>query len=191
VTRAHVWLAQDSPDPDVLVIGVPWSEGSRCDLAPLAVRDRLHRFSTSAEEWGVDLSQVRVRDAGNWAVSELDEAAMVERVSHLATDLPDGPLRVFVGGDTAISVVGGAGDHVSVDLARLDRVFAPGAPGARPGGLLLEPLAKTVREAAANPFVVSFDFTGVDPELDRDGLTLDAMAYLMLSAVAGYADRER
>jgi arginase family enzyme len=37
--------------------------------------------------------------------------------------------------------------------------------------------------------VVSIDFVEVDADADRDGLTLDAMAHLVLSAVAGYAER--
>ena len=190
MTRADVWLAQDSSDPDVLVVGVPWSEDSRCDLAPLALRERLHRFSTSEEEWGVDFSGLRVRDEGNWAVSELDEQAMVEQVRRLANGLPDVSLRLFLGGSSAISAVGSSENHMSVDLAVLDRVFAPGAPEAKPGGLLLGPLADRVRDQARDPAVASFDFTGVDPHLDRDWLTVDAMAYLMLSAVAGYSERK-
>jgi len=37
--------------------------------------------------------------------------------------------------------------------------------------------------------VLSIDFVEVDAEADRDGLTLDAMAHLTLSAVAGFAER--
>jgi hypothetical protein len=33
------------------------------------------------------------------------------------------------------------------------------------------------------------DFVEVDAEADRDGLTLDLMAHLMLSAAAAYAER--
>ena len=68
--------------------------------------------------------------------------------------------------------------------------IAPGCPGARPGGLSVRDLAEGVRRCARNPKVVSIDLVEVDPEADRDGLTLDAMAHLMLSAVAGYAERE-
>ena len=50
-------------------------------------------------------------------------------------------------------------------------------------------LAEGVRRCARNPKVVSIDLVEVDPEADRDGLTLDAMAHLALSAVAGYAER--
>lgn len=218
MTRADVWLAQDSPDPEILVVGVPWAVDSRADLAPGALRERLHRFSTSAEEWGVDLSSLRVRDEGNWAVSEMGEPEMAVMVQDLAGALPAGPLRLYLGGDSAITSVAGntedanvirfarnadplatvdeqlfagaGANHVSVDLAVLDRVYAPGARGARPGGLHISPLADAVRRSARHPSMVSFDFVGVDPELDSDGLTLDAMAHLLLSAVAGKRERD-
>lgn len=190
MSRADAWLAMDSPDPEILVVGVPWVADSRANLAPGAVRKRLHRFSTSADEWGVDLAEIRVRDEGNWAVSELDEPAMAAMVRSLAGNLPTGPLRLYLGGDAAInSALGDDTSHVSVDLAVLDRVYAPGAPEARPGGLHISPLADEVRKSASQPSINSFAFVGVDPGLDRDGLTLDAMAYLLLSAVAGYKER--
>jgi arginase family enzyme len=37
--------------------------------------------------------------------------------------------------------------------------------------------------------VTAIDFVEVDAETDRDGVTLDAMAHLVLAAVAGYAER--
>jgi arginase family enzyme len=37
--------------------------------------------------------------------------------------------------------------------------------------------------------VASIDFVEVDPEADHDDLTLDVMAHLVLSAVAGYTER--
>ena len=79
--------------------------------------------------------------------------------------------------------------HVDVDIDVLDRAFAPGCPGARPGGMSLRDLAEGVRRCARNPKVISIDFVEVDAEADRDGLTLDTMAHLVLSAVAGYTER--
>jgi arginase family enzyme len=79
--------------------------------------------------------------------------------------------------------------HVDVDVDVLDRVFAPACPGARPGGLGLRELAEGVRRCARHPKVESIDFVEVDAEADRDGITLDALAHLVLSAVAGYAER--
>jgi arginase family enzyme len=257
--RADVWLAQEHPDPDILVVGVPTSRASlspsRADLAPLEVRDRFSRFSTFHGEWGIDFGELAVRDEGNWPVSETDMHEMPKVVEDLAATLNRGPLTLYLGGDNAITrplarslsedrskvglitfdahhdvrtldlgptngtpvrglieedglpdvgqrgiasvvedaltVVGVMTDvvHVDVDIDVLDRASAPACPGARPGGLSVRDLAEGVRVCARNPKVVAIDFVEVDPEVDRDGLTLDAMAHLVLSAVAGYAER--
>jgi formimidoylglutamase len=290
--RADVWLAQDHPDPDVLVVGVPSSKASlspsRADLSPLAVRDRLSRFSTFHGEWGVDFGAVAVRDEGNWAVSELDMHQMPEVVEQLAGSVTKTDLTLYLGGDNAItrplvraisseiarvglitfdahhdvrtlalgptngtpirglidedglhganvvqigihsfansadyrsycddqgisvitvaeaesrgmaSVVDSALSdlagqcdmiYIDVDIDVLDRSLAPACPGARPGGLGVRDLAEGVRRCARHPKVMAIDLVEVDAEADRDGLTLDAMAHLMLSAVAGYAER--
>jgi len=290
--RADVWLNQEHPDPQVLVVGVPSSKAtlspSRADMSPMAMRDRLARFSTFHGEWGVDFGQVAVSDYGNWPVSELDRDLMPALVSELARYLPTVPLTLYLGGDNSITrplvgamapdlsrigvltfdahhdvrtlelgrtngnpirglidedglpgsnviqigihsfansaeyraycdevgigvvtvadieasgisdVVGAAlttlGDrcdfiYVDVDIDVLDRVFAPACPGARPGGMTLRDLAEGVRGCAQHPKVGAMDFVEVDSEADQDGLTLDAMAHLMLSAVAGFAER--
>jgi formimidoylglutamase len=105
--RADVWLAQEHPDPAVLVVGVPTSRASlspsRADLAPLEVRDRFSRFSTFHGEWAIDFGQVAVRDEGNWPVSELEMDQMPRVVEELARSLPRGPLTIYLGGDNAIT----------------------------------------------------------------------------------------
>jgi formimidoylglutamase len=79
--------------------------------------------------------------------------------------------------------------YVDVDVDVLDRALAPGCPGARPGGLTVRDLAEGVRRCARHHKVQAIDFVEVDPEADRDGLTLDAMAHLVLSSVAGFRER--
>jgi formiminoglutamase len=290
--RADVWLAQDHLDPDVLVVGVPSSKASlspsRADLTPLAFRDRLGRFSTFHGEWGIDFGDVRVRDEGNWPVSELDMYEMPPVVEEMVGALPRVPLTLYLGGDNAITrplvralspdlsrvglitfdahhdvrtlalgptngtpvrglieedglpatSVAQIGIHsfansaeyrgycdelgisvltvadveqrgigvvvddalawlsgrcdliyVDVDLDVLDRSLAPGCPGARPGGMGIRDLAEGVRRCTRDPKVTTIDLVEVDAEADRDGLTLDAMAHVILSAVAGYAER--
>jgi formimidoylglutamase len=289
--RADTWLASESPDPALLVVGVPTSKASltpsRADLAPLLVRERLHRFSTYHGETGADLSTVTVRDLGNWPVSGLDMHAMPEMLRQLASDLPSVGLCLYLGGDNAITrpLVRAMGDdlstigvvtfdahhdvrsldngptngtpirglieedglpgrnvaqvgihsfansaryrsfcdengvgiftvsdverrgmeavvydvfrrlehceriYVDVDIDVLDRAFAPGCPGARPGGLTPRQLAEGIWLCASRPKVEAFDFVEVDPELDREAETLDVMAHLMLTAVAGFSRR--
>lgn len=290
--RADVWLAQEHPDPDVIVVGVPSSKASlspsRADLTPLAVRDRLARFSTFHGEWGIDFGGITVSDEGNWAVSELDMHQMPDTVEQLSRSLPEVPLTIYLGGDNAITrplvravaaerarvglitfdahhdvrtlalgptngspirglidedglsganvaqigihsfansaeyraycdekgvtvlTVGdieqrGIGSvvedaltvltakcdaiYVDVDIDVLDKALAPGCPGSRPGGMRVRDLAEGVRRCARHDKVIAMDFVEVDAEADRDGLTLDAMAHLVLASVAGFSER--
>jgi formimidoylglutamase len=290
--RADVWLAQEHPDPDLIVVGVPSSKASlspsRADLTPLAVRDRLARFSTFHGEWGIDFGGITVSDEGNWAVSELDMHDMPNAVEQLSRSLPEVPLTLYLGGDNAITrplvravvaergrvglitfdahhdvrtlalgptngspirglidedglsganvaqigihsfansaeyraycndqgitvlTVGdveqrGIGSvvedaltvltakcdaiYVDVDIDVLDQSLAPGCPGSRPGGMRVRDLAEGVRRCARHDKVIAIDFVEVDAEADRDGLTLDAMAHLVLASVAGFSER--
>lgn len=79
--------------------------------------------------------------------------------------------------------------YVDVDVDVLDAAYAPGCPGARPGGLSVRELALGVRTAAAHPLVNAIDFVEVDAEADFHGLTLDAMAHVVLAAAAGFTER--
>jgi formimidoylglutamase len=290
--KASIWLAGEAADPDVLVVGVPSSRASigssRADLAPLEVRHRLDRFSTFHGELGVEFGSVAIRDMGNWAVSEMGMAAMIPEVTRLARALPAARMKLFIGGDNAITrplVAAQAEDlskvglitfdahhdvrslrdgptngtpirglieehglpgrhvvqigihsfansahyrnycdeagitvvtvsqveaigieaavdvalnqlsvfcekiYVDVDVDVLDRVFAPACPGARPGGLTVRQLSKGVARCAAHPAVTAMDFVEVDPTADVNHQTLDVLAHLLLTAVAGYATR--
>ncbi len=118
--RANVWLASDSDQPELLVVGVPSSKASlspsRADLTPGAVRDRFARFSTFHGETGVNFSDLRVRDLGNWPVSELDMHAMPAMVEQFASGLPSAELVLYLGGDNAITrpLVRAMGEGVGV-----------------------------------------------------------------------------
>lgn len=79
--------------------------------------------------------------------------------------------------------------YVDVDVDVLDRAFAPACPGARPGGLTVRQLSQGVARCAAHPAVRAMDFVEVDPSIDVDHQTLDVLAHLLLTAVAGYASR--
>lgn len=102
-----MWLASESRDPKIRLVGVPSSKASlspsRADLTPGAVRERFGRFSTFDGETGTDFGSVAVYDEGNWAVSELDMHVMPTAVESLARSLPDTALTLFVGGDNAIT----------------------------------------------------------------------------------------
>ena len=105
--RASEWLSADHPDPQLLVVGVPSSKASlspsRADLAPLAVRDRLPRFSTFHGESGVDFAEIPVRDMGNWPVAHLEPVPLIEALLEAAGALPPAGLKLYLGGDNAIT----------------------------------------------------------------------------------------
>lgn len=80
--------------------------------------------------------------------------------------------------------------HVDVDMDVLDSVFAPGCPGARPGGMSPRQLAAACRAAGLHPAVRSVDFVEVDPSRDRDGITIMNTASALLSFGSGLAARK-
>ncbi|HSM02132.1 MAG TPA: arginase family protein [Acidimicrobiia bacterium] len=288
--RADAWLASAAGDPGLLVVGVPSSSASllpsQAWRAPQAVRAALSRFSTFDGETEADLASVRVSDLGDWPVDGLDMDVMLEEVERLARDLPQGPVRAYLGGDNAITrpLVRAMGDlsetgvltldahhdvrltdegptngspirgliedglpdgrvvqvgihsfansgkyrdycekhgievvpmatvdevgvgwvvttalddlarrceriHVDVDLDVLDAAFAPACSGSRPGGMTPRQLAAACRAAGGHPAVRSVDFVEVDPERDRDGVTVMNMANAFLAFVSGLSGR--
>lgn len=82
-------------------------------------------------------------------------------------------------------------DHVYVDLDIdvLDRASAPGAPGARPGGLAARDLLEVAFAAGAHPAVRCIDIVEVDAAADVASITVDAAALCLLNAAAGFAAR--
>jgi formiminoglutamase len=80
---------------------------------------------------------------------------------------------------------------VDVDLDVLDVAFAPGCPGARPGGMTPRQLAAACRAAGAHPAVAAVDLVEVDPTRDAGGTTLLNMASAFLSFCSGLAERGR
>lgn len=147
--RADSWLASASPDPDLVVVGVPSSSASLTPSsawrAPAAVRTVLSRFSTFDSETGADLSTVLVEDLGDWPVDGLDMAVMPGEVARLAQELPAGPVRAFLGGDNAITrpLARSLGDLAELGVLTLDahhdvRVTGAGANSGSPIRGLIE-----------------------------------------------------
>ena len=105
--RADAWLASDSVDPDLLVVGVPSSSASLTPSeawrSPRAIRAALDRFSVFDGERGNDLRSVAVSDRGDWRVDGLDMHTMPMEVEGLAATLTASPVKAFVGGDNAIT----------------------------------------------------------------------------------------
>ncbi len=100
--HADVWLARGGEQPQVAVVGLPWSQHSGIALAPLALRDRLSRFSTFHSERQSDVAEVRAFDMGNWPVLGLDLADLQGYLSSRIDQLRSPGLTFFLGGDDAI-----------------------------------------------------------------------------------------
>jgi arginase family enzyme len=105
--RAGSWLASESPEPDLVVVGVPNSRSSlvssNAALAPLEMRERLDRFSTFHGETGADLSAVKVRDSGNWPLSGIEPVPLVGEIERWVKDQPQAGMHIYLGGDNAIT----------------------------------------------------------------------------------------
>lgn len=80
--------------------------------------------------------------------------------------------------------------YVDFDIDVLDRAFAPGCPGARPGGLTPRQLGDLAYHMGVHSLVRAADFVEVDPARDRDNLTLHAMAHTFLSFLTGITQRK-
>lgn len=101
--RADLWLARESQDPEITIIGLPWADTAPGRArAPLAVRDRLGRFSTYHSERDTDFSELAAADAGNWPVTGLDPGELAEYLEKRVPNL-EGGLRLFLGGDDGVS----------------------------------------------------------------------------------------
>jgi arginase family enzyme len=79
--------------------------------------------------------------------------------------------------------------YVDLDVDVVDRVFVPGCPGARPGGLLPAELLEAAVEAGRHPAVRAVDIVEVDATADPTGVTVDLAAMCLLSVAAGLAAR--
>lgn len=80
--------------------------------------------------------------------------------------------------------------YVDIDIDVLDRAYAPGCPGARPGGMTPRQLATAARLAGAHPAVVAADFVEVDVTRDVAETTVMAMATTFLAFALGVASRK-
>lgn len=105
--RASEWLAERAPSPDLVVAGVPSSIASislsEARRAPAAFRAILSKFSVFEGEREVDLRKLPVRDDGDLTIGDGDMESSQAEIRRFAEGLEPGPVRVFVGGDNAIT----------------------------------------------------------------------------------------
>lgn len=75
--------------------------------------------------------------------------------------------------------------YVDLDLDVMDRSFALGAPGSRPGGLTPRDVVAAARSFGAHPLVRAIDFVELDPKRDSLGTTTMTAAMALLAFAAG------
>jgi formiminoglutamase len=100
-------LTQDRTAP-IALIGAPLGLGSitpgRCDLAPETVRAAMKRMSVYDVETEVDLSEMRVFDAGDMPIAQLQPSeARDPMVDRLAPLLEAHQLVIVLGGNNAVT----------------------------------------------------------------------------------------
>ena len=78
---------------------------------------------------------------------------------------------------------------VDCDIDVIDRSQFPGAPGARPGGMISQVFFLAVRTLAANPQVRMIDLTEWDPPLDSTDLSALTAARWLAECLAGFEER--
>jgi formiminoglutamase len=90
----------------------------------------------------------------------------------------------------AVARLEGAGRiWVDVDLDSLDRAFAPGAPGAMPGGLWPADLERAAYLLGRDRHVAGLDVVECDPTADVADVTVRAGCAVLLAFLAGVASR--
>lgn len=77
------------------------------------------------------------------------------------------------------------GVYLSVDIDAVDQAFAPGTSVPNPCGLLAYEAVDMVYEIAASGHTRVFDLTEVSPPLDRNGMTSQLAAGIVMNYMAG------
>jgi formimidoylglutamase len=79
--------------------------------------------------------------------------------------------------------------YVTVDIDAIDHAQAPGTAAPNPNGLDARDVYRAVRRIARHGDVVGFDVVEISPSLEHGNLTANVGAMLVLSFLAGVAER--
>jgi len=79
--------------------------------------------------------------------------------------------------------------YVTVDVDALDHAQAPGTAAPNPNGLDARDVYRALRRIARRPEAVGLDVVEISPELEHGNLTANVGAMLVLSYLAGIAER--
>lgn len=79
--------------------------------------------------------------------------------------------------------------YFDLDLDVMDRLFAKGTPGSRPGGLAPYQIVLAARFMGSHSKVKAMDLVELDPDLDEGGATALTAGMAMLAFVSGMASQ--
>lgn len=160
VRTFHAGPTNGTPVRGLIEDGLPAAHVSQIGIGRFTNSPTYRKWAHDNQVRAVTVDEVRARGIEDVVVSEL------ARLSLLADVI-----------------------YVDIDIDVLDSAFAPGCPGARPGGLTPPELFSGVYEAARYPSVVGMDFVELDPTRDVNGSTALSCAQALLAALSGFADR--
>jgi formiminoglutamase len=80
--------------------------------------------------------------------------------------------------------------YADLDIDVLDRAFAPGSPGSRPGGFRPPEIFRAARMCGEHPKVSAIDIVEVDPSRDIADVTVLTAGRCLLSFASGVAFRQ-
>ena len=149
-------LSNGNPVRALLEDGLPGSNIAQVGLAAFANSAAMHRDAEDAGNLVVTIGEVR-RDGIDHALQKA-----LDHVAHC---------------DALV---------VDCDIDVIDRSQLPGAPGARPGGMVVADFFWAVRRLASDPRVRVIDLTEWDPSLDPSDLTALTAARWVAECLAGY-----
>jgi formiminoglutamase len=156
----HPELSNGNPVRALLADGLPGSHIVQIGIQPFA---NSRAYFHVAREAGIRvISVAEVRTLGIEKAVEIALAYLDEEVEAIYADF---------------------------DLDVLDRVFAPAAPGSRPGGLTPAELRSAARLCGVNPKVRVMDLVEMDPTKDVADSTALAAGLTLLSFASGLLGR--
>lgn len=139
--------------------GMPGSNICQIGLAPFANTGRMH-------------SDARAAGIGIYTMADCLERGMHGVLNHALNRFSH--LEVLM---------------VDFDIDAIDRAYCPGAPGARPGGMLPSMFFAAARRLAAESRVKLVDLTEFDPSLDVGDVTALTAGRWVCEILAGFAGR--
>lgn len=152
----HEGLSNGNPVRALINDGLPGANIAQIGLAPFANSRKMHEDAVSAGNLVITIAEVGL----NGVPRAIERA--ISQVDHCEAIVVD------------------------CDIDVIDRSQFPGAPGARPGGMIVTDFFKAVRILASQRKVRVIDLTEWDPPLDTTDLSALTAARWVAECLAGY-----